>query len=136
MEEGGNVFDETVREADLLEQMRLLCHPGIEKKSFVSWFRRARVTIRRIHRILRHLSQEALVQIQFAVRAPQNDIDIVKTIRCHGCDNTKPNPQTHKVSQPRSKTFSHEMGVNVFEIESKTLGSPSSHSCRREFVHG
>ena len=39
-----------------------------------------------------------------------------KDFRCQGCDNTKPRPQTHKVSPPRPYTFNHEVGVDVFEI--------------------
>ena len=36
--------------------------------------------------------------------------------RCQVCDNTKPRPQTHKVSPPQPHTFNREVGVNVFEI--------------------
>ena len=80
-----------------------------------------------------------------------------------GCVNTRPRPQTHKVSPPRPCTFNHEVGVDLFEIvdslgarysilsavcmgttydqaravrESESLGSPSSHACLRAFVHG
>ena len=97
------------------------------------------------------------MQLSRAARAPQD------CIRCQGCDNAKPRPQTHKVSPPRPYTFHHEVGVDVFEIvdsigmrfsiqnavcmgttydqawnvrESESLGSPSSHACLRAFVHG
>ena len=91
-------------------------------------------------------------------RAPQDYISAAKTFRCQGCDNTKPIPQTHKVSPPRLCTFNHEVGVDLFEIvgsvgmrfsillavcveawvvrESQNLVSPSSHACLRAFVHG
>ena len=98
-----------------------------------------------------------------AVRAPQDYMNAAKTFRCQGCDNTKPRPQTHKVSPPRPCTFNHEVRVDVFESVdsvgmrfsilndvcmgttydqawivrvSETLGSPSSHACLRSFVHG
>ena len=98
-----------------------------------------------------------------AARAPQDYFSAAKTFRCQGCDNTKPRPQTHKVSPPRPYTFNHEVGVDVFQIvdsvgvrfsilnavcmgnthdqawvvrESETLGSPSSHACLPAFVHG
>ena len=130
-----------------------------------SWLRlprRARVAIRRLHRNLRHVPRQALVQMLRAVRAPQDFFNAAKTFRCQGCDNKKPRPQTHKVSPPRPYTFNHEVGVDVFEIvdsvgkrfsilnavlgttydqawivrESENLGSPSSHACLRSFVHG
>ena len=166
MEEKRDVLDEADREADLLEQVPLPCHPESEKERPASWLRlprRARVAIRRLHRNLRHLPREALVQMLHAVRAPQNHVNATKTYRCQGCENTKPRPQTHKVSPPRAHTFNYEVGVDVFEIvdsvgmrfsilnavcmgttcdhacivrESETLGSPSSHACLRAFVHG
>ena len=165
MEEGGDVLDEADREADLLEQIPLPGHPESEKERLASWLRlprRARLAIRRLHRNLRHLPKEALVQMLRAARAPQDSINAAKTFRCQGCDNTKPRPQTHKVSPPRPYMFIHEVGIDVFEIvdsvgmrfsilnavcvrttydqawivrESETLGSPSSHACLRAFVH-
>ena len=99
--------------------MPLLGHPESEKERLASWLRpprRARVAIRRVHRNLRHLPREALVQMLRAARAPQDYINAAKTFRCQGCDNTKPRPQTHKVSSPRPYTFNHEVGVDVFEI--------------------
>ena len=92
MEEGGDGLEEADREADLLEQTPLPGHPESEK---------ARVAISRLHRNLRHLPKEALVQMLRAARAPQDHISAAKTFRCQGCDNTKPRPQTHKVSPPR-----------------------------------
>ena len=83
MEEGGNALEEADREADLLEQMPPPGHPESEKERLASWLRlplRARVAIRRLHRNLRHLPKEALVQM---------------LLRCQGCDNTR--SQTHTV---------------------------------------
>ena len=101
--------------------------------------------------------------MQRAARAPQDYINAAKTLRCQGCDNTKPRPQTHKVSPSRPHTFNHEVGVDMFEIvdsvgvrysilnavcmgttydqawivrESEVHGSPSSHACLQAFVHG
>ena len=56
------------------------------------------------------------MQMQRAVRAPQDFFNAVKTFRCQGCDNTKPRPQTHRVSPRRHYTFHHEVGDDVFEI--------------------
>ena len=162
MEQGGDALEEADREADLLEQIPLPDHPGSEKERLASRLRlprRARVAIRRLHRNLRHLPKEALVQMLRAARAPQDYIGAAKTFRCQGCDNTKPRPQTYKVSPPRPYTFNHEVGLDVFEIvdsvsilnavcmgtthdqawivrESENLGSPSSHACLLAFVHG
>ena len=99
--------------------MPLPGHPESEQERPASWLRlprRARVAIGRFHRNLRHLLKEALVQMLRAARAPQDCINAAKTFRCQGCDNTKPRPQTHKVSPPRLCTFNHEVGVDVFEI--------------------
>ena len=106
MEEGGDALEEADREADPLEQM-------------ASWLRlprRARIATRRLHRNLRHLPKEAFVQMSRAARAPPDHINAAKTFRCQGCDNTKPRPQTHKVSPPRPFSFNHEVRVDVFEI--------------------
>ena len=156
--EGGDVLEE----ADILEQMSQLGHPESEKERQASWRRlprRARVAIRRLHRNLRHLPKEALVEMLRPARAPQDHINAAKTFRC---DNTRRRTQTHKVSPPRPY-ISHEVGVDVFEIadsvgmrfsilnavcmettydqawivrESESLGSPSSKACLRAFVHG
>ena len=61
-EEGRDVLDE----ADLLEQIPLPGHQESEKERPASWLRlarRARVATRRLHRNLRYLPREALVQI-------------------------------------------------------------------------
>ena len=146
--------------------MPLPRHPESEKKRLASWLRlllRARAAIRRLHRSLRHLSKEALVQMLRAALAPQGYINAAKTFRCQGCDNAKPRPQTYKVSTSRPCTFNHEVGVDAFEMvdsvgmrfsilnvvcmgttydqawivrESENLGSPSSHAYLQAFVHG
>ena len=77
MQEGGDVWDEADREADLLKQIPLLGHPESEKERLASWLRlsrRAPVAIRRLHRNLRHRPKEALVQMLRAARAPQDYI--------------------------------------------------------------
>ena len=165
-ERGGDALEEADREADLLEHMPLPRHPKSEKERLASWLRlprRARIAIRRLHRNLRHLPKDALVQMLRAARAPQDYISSAKTFRCQGCDNAKPRPQTHKVYPPRPYTFNHEVGLDVFEIadsigmnfsilnavcvgttydqawivrESDSLGSSSSRACLRAFVHG
>ena len=94
-------------------------HPESEKECLASWLRfprRAHVAIRRLHRNLRHLPKESLVQMLRGARAPQGYINVGKTFQYQGCDNTRPGPQTHKVSPPRPWTFNHEVGVDVFEI--------------------
>ena len=128
MEEGGHAPEEAAREADLLEQMLLPGHPESEKERLASWLRlprRARAAIRRLHRNLRYLPKEALVQMSCAARAPQDCINAAKTFRCQGCDNTKPRPQTHNVSPPRPYTLNHEVEVDVFEIVD-SVGRPFS----------
>ena len=62
MEEGGDALEE----GDLLEQIPLPGHPESEKERLTSWLRlprRARVAIRRLHRNLRHLPKESVVQV-------------------------------------------------------------------------
>ena len=66
VEEGGDALEKADREADLLEQMPLPGHQSQRKNVLASWLRlprRARVAVRRLHRNLRHLPKEALVQI-------------------------------------------------------------------------
>ena len=118
-EEGGDAPAEADREADLLEQMPLPGHPESEKERLASWLRlprRARVAMRRLHRNLRHLPKEALVQMLRAARAPQDYISAAKTFRLQGRGNARPRPQTHKVSPSRLFTSNREVGVDVFEI--------------------
>ena len=72
MEEGGDAREEADREADFLEQMPLPGHPESEKERLASCLRlprRARVAIKRLHRNLRHLPKEALVQMLRAARS-------------------------------------------------------------------
>ena len=119
MEEGGDALEEADGEADVLEQTLLPGHPESEKEHLASWLRlprRARVAIRRLHRNLRYLPQEALVPMLRAARAPQDHLSAAKTFRCQGCDNAKPKPQSHKVPPPRPYAFNHEVRVDVFEI--------------------
>ena len=55
LEQRKDVLEEADREADLLEQIPLPGHPESEKERFASWLRlprRARVSIRRLHRHL------------------------------------------------------------------------------------
>ena len=69
MEQGGVAREEADREADLLDPMPLPCHPESEKARLASWLRlprRARIAVRRLHRNLRHLPKEALVQMSRA----------------------------------------------------------------------
>ena len=59
--------------------------PESQKERLASWLRlprRARVAIRRLHRNLRHLPKEALVQMLRAARAPQDCISAAKVFRC------------------------------------------------------
>ena len=91
---------------------------------------------------MRHVWEEAPVQMQRAARDLQHFVTAAKIFRCQGCDNTKPRAQTHEVSPPRPSTFNHEVGVDVFEIFDYALldiecclyGEP--HACLRAFVHG
>ena len=58
MEQGGDALEEADREAYLLEHFPLPGHPEAQKESLASWLclpRRARVTVKRQHRNLRHL---------------------------------------------------------------------------------
>ena len=150
-------LEEADREADLLEQKPLLGHPEPEKEHLASWLR-PRAAIRRLHRNLRHLPREALVQMLHAARAPQDYINAAKTFH-----NTKSRSQTHKGSPPGPHTLNHDVRDDVFEIvdsvgvrysilnaicmgttydqawivrESEVHGSPSSHACLQAFVHG
>ena len=66
LQRGKGSLEEVDRVADLLEQLPLPGHPESEKERLASWLRlprQARVAIRRLHRILRHLPKEALVQM-------------------------------------------------------------------------
>ena len=98
LEEGRDALEEADREADLLEQMPLLGHPESERERLASWLRlprRARVAIRRLHRNLRHLPKEALVQMLRAARAPQGYVSAAKTFRCEGCATTQSRDLKH-----------------------------------------
>ena len=96
-ERGGDAPEEADREAELLEQVPLPGHPESEKERLASWLcfpRRARLAIRRSHRNLRHPPKEALVQIVTCCPSSTRQYQCAKTVRCQGCDNTKPRPQT------------------------------------------
>ena len=131
-----------------------------------SWLRlprRACVAIQRLHRNLRHLPGEALIQMLRAARAPLDYTNVATRFRCQGCHNTKQRPRAHKVSLPRPFVFNHGVDMDVFEVldatgkrfsmlnavcmgttynqawivrESESLGSPSSQVCLFAFVIG
>ena len=87
MEGRGDVLEEADGEAALLEQMPLLGHPESENERLASWLRlprRARVSIRRSHRNLRHRPKEALVQMLHAAGAPQDYMNAAKTFSMPG----------------------------------------------------
>ena len=87
--------------------MPLPGHRESEKERLASWLRlprRGRVAIRRLHRNLRHLPKEALVQMSRAARPPQDfsmlqrhfDVMVVTTqgqdlddTKCHRLDLTR-----------------------------------------------
>ena len=82
VEEGGDAMEEANREAYLLEQIPIPGRPESEKELLASWPRlprRARVPSRRLHRNLRHLPKEALVQMLRAARAYK----IISMLRRH-----------------------------------------------------
>ena len=80
--EGGDALHEDDREAGLLETDASTWSPSPRKNVQHPGFvfpRRARVAIRRLHRNLRHLPKEELVQMLRAARAPQDYISAAKT---------------------------------------------------------
>ena len=100
--------------------MPLLGFPESEKERLTSWLRlprRPRVAIRLLHRNLRHLQKEALVQRLRAARAPQDYINAAQSFRCQGYDNTEAETSKHTTCHHLDhQTFNHEVGVDVFEI--------------------
>ncbi len=125
--------------------------------------RRARVAIRRLHRNLRHLRKNALVQMLRMANPPKVSIDAAKAFRCDTCAANQAKPQTHKVSRPHRDYIGHAVGIAVFEIHdvtgkhhsilnaidmgttfdqawivrvADTHGSPSSMSCLKAFDNG
>ena len=98
-----------------------------------------------------------------AAKAPKEYIEAAKSHRCATCEQTKPKPQTHKVSEPKPYIFNHEVGIDVIEVKdaagtrydilnmvdygttseqayivrsAQTNGVPSSSSCLQAFVRG
>ena len=153
-------------EQDLLEKIPLPGNPQGEqerKKIWLSLPRRARITIRRLHRNFKHLPRNALVQMLRAAKAPKDFIEAAKSHRCDVCEATRPPARTNKVSRPKPYVFNHEIGVDVFEVkdaagtfydllnvvdygttfqqafivrEGQTNGVPSSSNCLDAFVKG
>ena len=160
---------ETIRvdeEADLLDQIPLPGNPTSEqarKKMWLALPRRARITIRRLHRNFRHLPKQALVQMLRAAKCPKEYIDAAKSHRCDVCVSTAPPARSNKVAMPKPYTFNHEVGIDVLEVkdvtgttydilnvvdygttfeqafivrEADTNGVPSSMSCLEAFEKG
>ena len=153
-------------EQDLLEKIPLPGNPQGEqarKKIWLSLPRRARITIRRLHRNFKHLPRNALVQMLRAAKAPKDFIEAAKSHRCDVCEATRPPVRTNKVARPKPYIFNHEIGVDVLEVkdaagtfydllnvvdygttfqqafivrEGSTNGVPSSSSCLDAFVRG
>ena len=118
MEEGGDALEEADREAQWLEQMPLLGHPESDKERMTSWLRlprRARVAIRRYIAICDMYRGNHSCRC-YVLLELHKTISMLQRLRCQGCDNKKPRPQTHKVSPPRRYTFNHEVVVDGFEI--------------------
>ena len=162
----GDEIDARDEEADLIEKIPLPGNPETEakrKKIWLSLPRRARISIRRLHRNFKHLPKTALVQMLRAAKVPKEFIEAAKAHRCDVCEQTKPPRPTHKVSKPKPYVFNHEVGVDVLEIKDAagtfydilnvvdygttfeqagivrvgdTNGVPSSSNCLKWFVNG
>ena len=107
-------------EADLLEKIPLPGYPKNERERREAWLklpRNARIAIRRMHRNLRHLPKNALIQMLRAARAPNEYIEAAKNFRCETCDVNKSPPQTHKAGRPKPYSFNHEVGADVYEVK-------------------
>ena len=81
-----DVFDD---EQDLLEKIPLPGNPTAEqerKKIWLSLPRRARITIRRLHRNFKHLPKNALAQMLRAAKVPKEFIEAAKAHRCDVCE--------------------------------------------------
>ena len=116
-EEATDAYDD---EQDLLEKIPLPGNPQSEqqrKKLWLSLPRRARITIRRLHRNFKHLPKNALVQMLRAAKVPKEFIEAAKSHRCDVCEATKPPTRTNKVSRPKPYVFNHEIGIDVMEVK-------------------
>jgi hypothetical protein len=87
------------------------------KKLWLSLPRRARISIRRLHRNFRHLPKQALVQRLRAAKAPKEYVDAAEAQCCDVCDATEPPARTSKVALPKPYTFNHEIGIDVLEAK-------------------
>jgi len=153
-------------EQDLIDKIPLPGNPQSEAQRKRAWLalpRRARITIRRLHRNFRHLPKNALVQMLRAAKVPKEYIEAARQHKCDVCVATKPPPRTNKVSLPKPDTFNHEIGLDVLAVkdcagtyydvlnvvdygttfeqawivrEGETNGVPSSSSCRDAFTKG
>jgi hypothetical protein len=162
----GDPVDDVDAEQDMLDQIPLPGNPITEQQRKKAWLalpRRARITIRRLHRNFKHLPKNALVQMLRAAKVPKVYIDAAKAHKCDVCVSTKPPPRSAKTSTPKPYVFNHEVGVDVLEIKdaagtyydilnvvdygttfqqafivrrAETNGVPSSSSCLENFVKG
>ena len=111
------VFDQ---EGEMLEEIPLPNLPKDERERREQWLklpRATRIAVRRLHRQFGHVPNRVLVQILRASGAKAGFIKAARTLRCEGCDAVHPNPQTQKVTLPRSLSFNDSVGVDIFEVK-------------------
>jgi hypothetical protein len=158
--------DERDLEADMLEQLPLPGYPQKEQERRKKWLeipRRTRIAIRRLHRNLRHLPKQALLDIMRAGRCPEEYIEAAKYFRCETCDVEKKKVRRHTATPPKPYEFNHDIGVDVIDTKdaagthysilncvdngttlqqgyivraSEVHGVPSSNNCLKAFVKG
>jgi hypothetical protein len=112
--------DKVDEEADLLEQMPLPGNPKTAQERRAKWLkisRRARIVIHRLHRNLRHLPKQALIDMLKATKSQKWFIDAAKNFRCESCTVSKPIATRHKVAPPSAYTMNLELGVDVIDIK-------------------
>ena len=111
-----DVEDDINREHELLESIPLPGNPKQEQERKSKWLalpQRARIAIRRLHRNFKHLPKNALVEMLRAAHVPTAYIDAAKAHRCSTCQQTKPEPRTHKAALPKPYRFNHEVGIGL-----------------------
>eukprot|EP00439_Symbiodinium_sp_Y106_P072081 s1917_g13.t1 len=110
--------EEAITEETQLDELDIPGLPVEESERRAKWRavpQRIRVAIRRLHRQFGHCPKKVLVNLLRTAKVDKSYIDAANFHRCNQCEDAQPRRNAHTVSLQERYSFSHALGVDVFE---------------------
>ena len=110
--------EEAITEETQLDEVDIPGLPVEESERRAKWRavpQRIRVAIRRLHRQFGHCPKKVLVNLLRTAKVDKSYIDAANFHRCNQCEDAQPRRNAHTVSLQERYSFSHALGVDVFE---------------------